>query len=42
MNHGQIQGSKIFIEWEISKIVVYIEEECILEVLWWLYIRYKV
>jgi len=36
MNHGQIQRSKIFVEWEISQVIVDVEEESILIILWWL------
>jgi hypothetical protein len=36
MHHGQVQRSKIFVEWEISEIVVDIEKECILVILRWL------
>lgn len=35
MNHGQVERSKILIKWEIGQIIVNIEEESILEVLWW-------
>lgn len=35
MDHGQVQGTEVFVEREISQIVVDIEEESILEVLWW-------
>jgi len=35
MDHSQIQWTEIFVEWEIGKIVIDVEEEGILEVLWW-------
>lgn len=39
VNHSEIQWAEVFVEWEVCEIVVDVEEECILEVLWWLVIR---
>jgi hypothetical protein len=36
MDHGQVEGTEIFVEWEVCQIVVDIEEEGILVILWWL------
>ena len=38
VHHGKIKWSEIFVEWEVSQVVVDVEEECILEVLRWLLI----
>ena len=35
MDHGQVQRPEILVEWEIGQIIIDIEEESILEVLWW-------
>lgn len=35
MNHGQVEWAEILIEWEVGQIVIDIEEEGVLEVLWW-------
>ena len=34
MDHGQIEWPKVLVEWEVSQIVIDIEEEGILEILW--------
>lgn len=33
MDHGQVKWSKVFVEWEVSKIIVDVEKEGILVVL---------
>ena len=35
VDHGQIERPKVLVEWEVGEIVIDIEEECVLEVLWW-------
>jgi len=35
VHHCEIERSKVFVEWEVSEIVVNVEEKGILEVLWW-------
>ena len=35
MSHGKVEGSKVFVEWEVRQIIVDVEEEGVLEVLWW-------
>jgi hypothetical protein len=35
MDHRQVKRPKVLVEWEISQIVIDVEEESILEVLWW-------
>ena len=35
MYHSKVQWPKVFVEWEVSQIVVDVEEESVLEVLWW-------
>jgi len=42
MNHCKVEWSKIFVEWEVSKIVIDIEEEGIFEILWWFNIGYPI
>ena len=27
MHHGEVEGAKVFIEWEIDQIVIYVEEK---------------
>ena len=39
VDHSEIKRTEVFVEWEISQIVVNVEKECILKVLWWLFIR---
>ena len=39
MHHRQVQRTEIFVEREVRQIVVDIEEECILVILWWLCAR---
>ena len=39
VDHSEIQRSKVLVEGEVSQIVIDIEEECILEVLWWFDVR---
>ena len=34
MDHRQIQWAEVFVEREVSKVVVNIKEECVLEILW--------
>jgi len=36
MNHSQIEWAKILVEGEVSEIIINIEKESVLEVLWWL------
>jgi hypothetical protein len=33
VHHGKIKGSKIFVEWEVSEILINIEEESVLVIL---------
>ena len=35
MDHRQVEGPEILVEWEVGQIVIDIEEESVLEVLWW-------
>ena len=35
MDHGQIEWPEVLVEWKVSEVVVDVEEEGILEVLWW-------
>ena len=35
MDHGQIERPKVLVEREVSEIVIDVEEEGVLEVLWW-------
>ena len=35
MDHSKVQRSKVFVEWEVRQIIVDVEEEGVLEVLWW-------
>lgn len=39
VDHCEIERAEVLVEWEVGEIIVNIEEECILEVLWWLVIR---
>ena len=39
MDHGKIQWSKIFVEWEVCQVVINVEEEGVFKVLWWFDIR---
>lgn len=34
VHHGKVQGSEILVEWEIGQIIVNIEEEGVLKILW--------
>lgn len=34
VNHSKVERSEVLVEWEVSQIVVDIEEECVLEILW--------
>ena len=36
VDHRQVQGSEIFVEWEVCQVVVDVEEKCILVILRWL------
>lgn len=42
MRHGQIEGTEILVEWHINQIIVYIEKEGVLVVLWGLAVCYPV
>ena len=42
MDHRKIEGTEIFVEWEVCQIVVDIEEEGILVILWWLGSRHPI
>lgn len=33
MDHSQVEGAEVFVEWEISEIVVNVKKESVLEVL---------
>jgi hypothetical protein len=35
VDHGQIEWPKVLVEWEVSEIIVDVEEEGVLEILWW-------
>ena len=39
MNHSEIQRAEVLVEGEVSKIIINIEEECVLVVLWWFRVR---
>jgi len=34
MDHSKVERSKVFVEWEVSQIIVDVEEKGILEILW--------
>ena len=36
MDHGQIEWAKILVEGKVREVIIDIEEEGILEILWWL------
>lgn len=40
MDHSKVERSKVLVEWEVSQIIVDIEEKGILEILWRLGITY--
>ena len=42
MDHGQIERSKVLVEWEVSQVVINIEEAGILVVLWGLGVTHPV
>ena len=35
MDHGQVERPKVLVEWEVSEVVIDVEEESVFEVLWW-------
>lgn len=42
VDHGQVEGAEVAVEWEVGEVVVDIEEEGVLEVLWGLCITHPV
>ena len=42
MHHRQIEWSEVLVEWEVSQIIINIEEEGILKVLWCLHVTHPV
>ena len=39
VHHGEVKWAKVFVEWEVSEVIVNIKEKGILEVCGWLCIR---
>ena len=42
MHHCQIEWPEVLVEWEVSQIIINIEEEGILKVLWWSLVTHPV
>ena len=42
MDHGQVEGPKVLVEWEVSEVVIDVEEEGVFEVLWWSLVTYPI
>ena len=42
MNHGKVERAEVLVEGEVAQIIIDVEEECVLEILWRLEIRHPV
>ena len=42
VNHGKVERAEVLVEGEVAQIIIDVEEECVLEILWRLEIRHPV